>query len=97
MLDDITEKINAILPQTQCGKCDFSGCKPYAKAISEGKADINQCPPGGKNGIVKTKWFKESAIFPTTASTSIGLQSIPKITGAIPATQSFNQSVRAIK
>ena len=53
MLDDITEKINAILPQTQCGKCDFSGCKPYAKAISEGKADINQCPPGGKNGIVK--------------------------------------------
>ena len=53
MLDDIAEKINDILPQTQCGKCDFSGCKPYAKAISEGKADINQCPPGGKNGIVK--------------------------------------------
>ena len=53
MLDKITEKINDILPQTQCGKCDFPGCKPYAKAISEGKADINQCPPGGKNGIVK--------------------------------------------
>ena len=53
MLDDITEKINDILPQTQCGKCDFSGCKPYANAISEGKADINQCPPGGKNGILK--------------------------------------------
>ena len=53
MLDDITEKINSILPQTQCGKCDFSGCKPYAKAIAEGKADINQCPPGGKTGILK--------------------------------------------
>jgi len=53
MLDDITEKINSILPQTQCGKCDFSGCKPYAKAIVEGKADINQCPPGGKTGILK--------------------------------------------
>lgn len=53
MLDNISEKINAILPQTQCGKCDFSGCKPYAEAISKGKADINQCPPGGKNGIVK--------------------------------------------
>ena len=53
MLDDITEKINSILPQTQCGKCDFSGCKPYAKAIAEGKADINQCPPGGKAGILK--------------------------------------------
>ena len=53
MLDDITEKINSILPQTQCGKCDFSGCKPYANAIVEGKADINQCPPGGKTGILK--------------------------------------------
>ena len=53
MLDDMAEKINSILPQTQCGKCDFSGCKPYAKAIVEGKADINQCPPGGKSGILK--------------------------------------------
>ena len=53
MLDDLTEKINSILPQTQCGKCDFSGCKPYANAIVEGKADINQCPPGGKTGILK--------------------------------------------
>ena len=53
MLDDMTEKINSILPQTQCGKCDFSGCKPYAKAIVEGRADINQCPPGGKTGILK--------------------------------------------
>ena len=53
MLDDMTEKINSILPQTQCGKCDFSGCKPYANAIVEGKADINQCPPGGKAGILK--------------------------------------------
>jgi electron transport complex protein RnfB len=49
----LTEKINSILPQTQCGKCDFSGCKPYANAIVEGKADINQCPPGGKTGILK--------------------------------------------
>ena len=53
MLDDLTEKINSILPQTQCGKCDFSGCKPYANASVEGKADINQCPPGGKTGILK--------------------------------------------
>jgi len=53
MLDDMTEKINSILPQTQCGKCDFNGCKPYANAISEGKADINQCPPGGEEGILK--------------------------------------------
>lgn len=47
------EKINSILPQTQCGKCGFSGCKPYATAIAGGLADINQCPPGNEEGIQK--------------------------------------------
>ncbi len=42
----LIEKIDSILPQTQCGKCGFSGCKPYATAIAGGLADINQCPPG---------------------------------------------------
>ena len=49
----LIEKINSIVPQTQCGKCGFSGCKPYAKAIAEGIADINQCPPGNEEGIQK--------------------------------------------
>ena len=46
-------KIDAILPQTQCRQCGFSGCMPYAEAIAEGDADINQCPPGGEAGIRK--------------------------------------------
>ena len=45
--DPIIEKIDSILPQTQCGQCGFPGCKPYATAIANGEADINQCPPGG--------------------------------------------------
>tara|TARA_Y100001936_G_scaffold253975_1_gene322952 strand:- start:8565 stop:9215 length:651 start_codon:yes stop_codon:yes gene_type:complete len=49
----LTEKINSLLPQTQCGKCGFAGCKPYAEAIAEGLADINQCPPGNDKGIQK--------------------------------------------
>ena len=49
----LVEKIDAILPQTQCGQCSFPGCKPYATAIAEGRADINQCPPGGEEGIRK--------------------------------------------
>jgi electron transport complex protein RnfB len=49
----LVDKIDAILPQTQCGQCGFPGCKPYATAIAEGKADINQCPPGGDEGIHK--------------------------------------------
>ncbi|MDP2252739.1 MAG: RnfABCDGE type electron transport complex subunit B, partial [Thiobacillus sp.] len=49
----LAEKIDAILPQTQCGQCGFPGCRPYAEAIAKGEADINQCPPGGEEGIKK--------------------------------------------
>jgi len=48
----LIDQINAILPQTQCRQCSFQGCKPYALAIASGAADINQCPPGGNEGIV---------------------------------------------
>lgn len=41
------DAIDALLPQTQCRKCGYAGCRPYAEAIAEGRADINQCPPGG--------------------------------------------------
>ena len=51
--DPLVEKIDAILPQTQCGQCGFPGCKPYAEAIANGEADINQCPPGGEEGVRK--------------------------------------------
>ena len=47
----VIEQINALLPQTQCGQCGFKGCRPYAEAIASGLADINQCPPGGDDGI----------------------------------------------
>ena len=43
--------INALLPQTQCTRCGFQGCLPYAEAIAGGKAAINQCPPGGSQTI----------------------------------------------
>ncbi len=45
------EAINALLPQTQCTRCGFQGCLPYAKAIAAGEAAINQCPPGGNQTI----------------------------------------------
>ena len=49
----LVEKIDAILPQTQCGQCGYPGCRPYAEAIAEGEADINLCPPGGQEGVAK--------------------------------------------
>ncbi len=47
----LVEQVNALLPQTQCAQCNYPGCRPYAEAIVNGKADINQCPPGGDSGI----------------------------------------------
>ncbi len=49
--DPVVDQIDALLPQTQCGQCGYPGCRPYATAIAEGEADINQCPPGGEAGI----------------------------------------------
>jgi len=47
----LAEKIDAVLPQTQCTKCGYPSCRRYADAIAAGEADINQCPPGGEAGI----------------------------------------------
>lgn len=44
---ETAEGIDALLPQTQCRKCGYAGCRPYAEAIVRGEADVNQCPPGG--------------------------------------------------
>jgi len=49
--DPLADRINQILPQTQCGQCGYPGCRPYAEAIAIGEADINQCPPGGEATI----------------------------------------------
>jgi H+/Na+-translocating ferredoxin:NAD+ oxidoreductase subunit B len=49
----LVERIDALLPQTQCTKCGYPGCRRYAGAIAAGEADINQCPPGGEAGIRK--------------------------------------------
>ncbi len=47
----LSDRIDALLPQTQCTKCGYAGCRPYAEAIAAGEAEINQCPPGGAAGI----------------------------------------------
>ncbi len=51
MEDPLIAEIDAVLPQTQCRRCGFLGCRPYAAAIVEGKAQIDQCPPGGEEGL----------------------------------------------
>jgi electron transport complex protein RnfB len=46
--DPVMEQIDAILPQSQCGKCGYPGCRPYAQAIANQEANINLCIPGGE-------------------------------------------------
>jgi Na+-translocating ferredoxin:NAD+ oxidoreductase subunit B len=47
------DDIDALLPQTQCTRCGYPGCRPYAEAITRGETEINQCPPGGAATIAK--------------------------------------------
>ncbi len=50
--DPIVDKVDALLPQTQCGQCGYPGCKPYAEAIASGEAEINKCAPGGETTVI---------------------------------------------
>jgi len=50
MTADLVERLDRVLPQTQCGQCGFDGCRPYAEAMAEGDAGIDRCPPGGDPG-----------------------------------------------
>ena len=50
-IEALAERIDQLLPQTQCTRCGYPACLPYACAIATGEADINRCPPGGDAGI----------------------------------------------
>lgn len=50
-MPSLIDTLDALLPQTQCGQCGFDGCRPYAQAMAEGRADTNRCPPGGPQTI----------------------------------------------
>ena len=48
---DLVDRIDDLLPQTQCTRCGYAGCRPYAEAIVANAADINRCPPGGSTTL----------------------------------------------
>lgn len=64
----LIDAIDAVLPQTQCTQCGYDGCRPYAEAIADGRAEINQCPPGGHAGIVKVATVVGRAPLPLDTS-----------------------------
>ena len=60
----LADRIEDVLPQTQCTKCGYPGCRPYAEAIAAGAAPINQCPPGGAEGIRRLSSVTGHAVIP---------------------------------
>lgn len=72
----LVQRIDDALPQTQCRRCGYAGCRPYAEAIAHGEADINQCPPGG-----------DATVHALSAITGIGYRPLDAHYGtAIPGT-----------
>jgi Na+-translocating ferredoxin:NAD+ oxidoreductase subunit B len=60
----LADQIDALLPQTQCTKCGYRGCMPYAEAIANAGAPINRCPPGGDEGIAKLAMLLDRPLLP---------------------------------
>jgi electron transport complex protein RnfB len=62
--EDLINLIDSVLPQTQCTRCGYPSCKKYASALANNEADINQCPPGGNEGIAKLAQILNKAFKP---------------------------------
>jgi H+/Na+-translocating ferredoxin:NAD+ oxidoreductase subunit B len=68
---ELVDAIDALLPQTQCTKCGYDGCRPYAQAIAQDEAGINQCPPGGRDGIRKLAQLLKRAEIPLNPANGV--------------------------
>jgi Na+-translocating ferredoxin:NAD+ oxidoreductase subunit B len=73
----IAARIDALLPQTQCTRCGYAGCSPYAAAIANGEAQINQCPPGGAATIDALARLLNRPALPLNPAN--GVESAPRV------------------
>lgn len=64
----LADRVDALLPQTQCTKCGYDGCRPYAEAIADGAAPINRCPPGGDDGVAALSALLGTPLLPLDLS-----------------------------
>ena len=67
----LAQRIDALLPQTQCTKCGYEGCRPYADAIASGEASYNQCPPGGAQGVARLAQLLGRPVIPLNPQNGI--------------------------
>jgi Na+-translocating ferredoxin:NAD+ oxidoreductase subunit B len=64
-------RLHAALPQTQCTRCGYPDCAGYAEAIAAGQADINQCPPGGAEGIARLARISGRPVLPLNPANGV--------------------------
>jgi H+/Na+-translocating ferredoxin:NAD+ oxidoreductase subunit B len=67
----LADRIEDLLPQTQCTKCGYTGCRPYAQAIAQGNANYNQCPPGGAQGIARLAELLGQPVIPLNPANGV--------------------------
>ncbi len=67
----LADTLDALLPQTQCTRCGYPACRPYAEAMAAGEAEINRCPPGGAVGIERLAAATGRALLPLDAQCGV--------------------------
>ncbi len=75
--DPLVERIDALLPQTQCGRCGYAGCLPYAAALAREEAAINRCPPGGAALVAQLAALLHRPALPLDPDCRRGYPSLP--------------------
>jgi electron transport complex protein RnfB len=70
-MNPFARRIDAALPQTQCTRCGYPDCAAYAQAIAAGEASINQCPPGGAEGVVRLAAITGQPVAPLNPANGI--------------------------
>jgi electron transport complex protein RnfB len=67
----LADRIEDLLPQTQCTKCGYPACRPYAEAVAHGEANYNQCPPGGAEGIARLAALLGKPVIPLNSANGV--------------------------
>ena len=67
----LKDRINAALPQTQCTRCGYPDCAAYAEAIALQEVPINQCPPGGAEGIARLSGITGQPVLPLNPANGV--------------------------
>jgi Na+-translocating ferredoxin:NAD+ oxidoreductase subunit B len=67
----LADRIEDLLPQTQCTKCGYPACRPYAEAVASGAAGYNQCPPGGAEGVARLAALLGKPVIPLNSANGV--------------------------